>query len=863
MIKPHSRIKMAPLAAAITAALGLTPLAYAQDDEVSSRAIEEVLVTARKRSESALEIPSSIQALSGDDLKEMGARGMADYVRFMPAVTVVDYGAGSSTVVFRGATTSSGYVGQSTSSVYLDELAITTSGQQPSVRMVDIARIEALAGPQGTLYGADSQAGTLKIITNKPEMNVSEVILDIGVRAGAESAGSHDGSIVVNVPLIEDKLAARFVVFNAKDGGFIDNVYGKTITNDLKADALYGRSPSGWGTLDNADVVEDDINDHKVTGWRAALRWEINDQWSADLTHIQQKTDSGSYSGFDPNVGDLQDIRYNEEFYKTDYNMSSLVIEADLGFAQLVSATSYYDQDLSFNQDITNYHKSYSAYYCIEYAGDAAYYAPYYLATSGGQGFMYAAGNYCHAPTVEGDYLAAFYEVETADRFSQEVRLSNQGETYDWLVGAFYEDSSYGWVENFGYVTANENGRQTTPGVAGSLYQDSIALAYYEWANGESYPDATETWYSKSISNAEQSAIFGELTWHLNDATDITVGARYFDREDVVDYYEEHPTGNLDADPNFANGITRMIGATKEFVPKVSVSYNLDDDSMIYALWTVGYRPGGTNRQRGDAAFPQQYEADKMINYEAGYKGSFAEDTATLSLTAFAMQWDDYQYELIDPSFGPCDDDSVDKIPGICGQPYQVGVFNAGDAHINGVNAEFDWNPTDNISLGMNMEWLEAETDTVLELGDLFVDSGTRLPLTPEFTGGIWATYNWTVPSLNANAYARLQWSYSGERLSSLQMTPRMYEDGSTNPNPSWTNPSYDIGDFSVGVQGDVWEISLFLNNITDERAIYAQTNQGGYTQQNVDEGRMHVQTLYTNRPREYGIRFIRKFGGG
>ncbi|MDE0784750.1 MAG: TonB-dependent receptor plug domain-containing protein, partial [Planktomarina sp.] len=252
MIKQHSRIKMAPLAAAITAALGLTPLAYAQDDEVSSRAIEEVLVTARKRSESALEIPSSIQALSGDDLKEMGARGMADYVRFMPAVTVVDYGAGASTVVFRGATTSSGYVGQSTSAVYLDELAITTTGQQPSVRMVDIARIEALAGPQGTLYGADSQAGTLKIITNKPEMNVSEVILDIGVRAGAESAGSHDGSIVVNIPLIEDKLAARFVAFDAKDGGFIDNVYGKTITNDLKADALYGRSPSGWGTLDNA-----------------------------------------------------------------------------------------------------------------------------------------------------------------------------------------------------------------------------------------------------------------------------------------------------------------------------------------------------------------------------------------------------------------------------------------------------------------------------------------------------------------------------------------------------------------------------------------------------------------------------------
>jgi outer membrane receptor for ferrienterochelin and colicin len=347
----------------------------------------------------------------------------------------------------------------------------------------------------------------------------------------------------------------------------------------------------------------------------------------------------------------------------------------------------------------------------------------------------------------------------------------------------------------------------------------------------------------------------------MSDATDVTFGARYFDREDIIDYYEEHPTGNLDADPNFANGITRMIGSTAEFVPKISVRHNLDDDSMVYGLWTVGYRPGGTNRQRGDAAFPQQYDADKMINYELGYKSSFADDTATLSLTAFAMQWDDYQFELIDPSFGPCDDETVDAIPGICGQPYQVGVFNAGDAHINGVNAEFDWNPTDNLSVGFNLEWLEAETDTVLELGYLYVEAGTKLPLTPDFTAGAWATYDWAVPSMNANGYARVQWSYSGSRLSSLEYTPFVNDDGSTNPYPSWNDPAYNIGDVSIGLQGDDWEVSMFLNNVTDERVYYGHASQGGYTQQNLDEGRMHVDTVYTNRPREYGIRFIRKFG--
>jgi len=862
MSNQNFKIKITPLAAAITAALGLTSFAYAQDEEVSSRSIEEVLVTARKRTESVLEIPSSIQALSGDDLKDMGARGLSDYSRFMPSVTVVDYGAGSSNIVFRGATTSEGYVGQSTSSVYLDEIALTTTGQQPSIRMVDIERVEALTGPQGTLYGSDSQAGTLKIVTNKPEMNVSEIIIDGAFRGSSAGEGSHDGSIVINIPLVDDKLAARIVAFNAKDGGYIDNVFGRTITNDLKADAIYGRSPSGWGTLDNADVVGEDINDHKVKGWRAAVRWDINESWDATLSYLTQKTDSGSFGGFDDNVGDLKTIRYNEEIRETDYNVSSLVIQGDLGFAQLVSATSYYDYDLFFIQDNTNYHKFYSAYYCIEYAGDAATYAPYYFATSGGQGYMYAEGKYCIAPTVEGDYLSGYQDKEYADRFTQEIRLSSQGETFDWLAGLYYEENSYGWEEDYGYPTANENGRQSAIGAENSLYQDSISLAWYEATYGGTYPEARESWYSNSMSTAEQTAVFGELTWHLSDKTDVTFGARYFDRSDEVLYYEEHPSGYLDIDGSGVTSRELLTGETKEFVPKLSVSYDLNDDSMVYALWTVGYRPGGTNRQRGDAAFPKRYEADEMVNSEIGYKGSFADNTATLSLTIFNMNWKGYQFELVDPSYGPCEDEDVDAIAGICGQPWQKGVFNAGDAHINGINADFAWNPTDHISLGMNMEMINAETDTVLALGDLTVPAGTRLPLTAGLTGGIWATYNWAVPSLNADAYARLQWSYSGDRIADLENTPFVNEDGSLNSLPTWTNPSYNIGDFSVGLKSDDWEISAFLNNITDERVIYAHGAQGGYTQQNLDEGRMHVDTLYTNRPREYGIRFIRKFGG-
>ena len=414
--------------------------------------------------------------------------------------------------------------------------------------------------------------------------------------------------------------------------------------------------------MDNSDVVEKDINDYNIDGWRAAVRWEINDQ-AATASYLSQSSVSGSYNGFDPNVGDLEEIRYNEEYYNVDIDVSSLVIEGDLGFAQLVSATSYYDSESDFDQDITNYHKSYSAYYCIEYAGDAAYYAPYYFATE--NGFMYAEGTYCNSPTVEGDYFAAFQEDISNHRFSQEIRLSAEGDTLDWLVGAFYETSNYSWVEHWGYPTANENGR----GTPNELYQQTISLAYNEWSRGDTFPDATENWYANSSKDTEQTAIFGEVTWHYDDRTDITFGARYFDRSNETTYFEEHPTGNLDD-----AGVEVMPGEDKEFVPKLAISYDLDDDNMVYALMSVGYRPGGVNRQRGVPAFPKQYDPDKMTNYELGFKGYTMDGNMKLDLTAYRMEWSDYQFELIDPSYGNCPDGEPEDQPVSVANPIKLGL---------------------------------------------------------------------------------------------------------------------------------------------------------------------------------------------
>lgn len=228
MNSTHKLISLTPVAAAVTAALCPGQSAEAQEATGRTDFLEEITVTARKRTESAQDIPSAIQAISQESLATMGAKGMEDYSRFVPSINVVSYGAGSSVVVFRGAITGPSFIGQATSSVYLDEISVTQTGSQPNIRTVDIARVEALSGPQGTLYGSDAQAGTLRIVTNQPVLNEFEAMFDSELRGGSQSDVSYRSSLMFNVPLVDDKLAMRVVGYKDHDGGYIDNVFGHT-----------------------------------------------------------------------------------------------------------------------------------------------------------------------------------------------------------------------------------------------------------------------------------------------------------------------------------------------------------------------------------------------------------------------------------------------------------------------------------------------------------------------------------------------------------------------------------------------------------------------------------------------------------
>ena len=893
------KFKLTPIAGAIAAALAPSHQVIAQDADF---ALEEIIVTATKRSLNIQDIPASVQALGQEALADMGARTAEDFARFMPGINVVSYGNSDSTVIFRGAATSSGYITPSTSSVYLDELALTSNGSQPSIRMVDIERVEALAGPQGTLYGSDAQAGTLRIITNKPKMNEFEAVLDGEVRGGSTSDASYNGSLVFNLPIVEDKLALRIAAYSDRDGGFIDNVLGYTADTNALTNTKYSQK---YGTLSNAHAVEKNWNDEDTSGYRAKLQWDMNDNWTATLSgQMQSAKSTGSGNEHNPYVGKHQLVQFVDGWDKSNFKAYDLLIEADLGFADLVSSTNYYNYAHRGVSDITDYAHYWSATYCADggaYAKAATYITtdaagttyqdamPYYYANPK-TGYLGYFPRYCQGTDIDSDFYSTSQDYDENSTVSQEFRLSSQGDNVDWIVGMFIQDSKNNWVSNFATPTDGINDA--------SLFQSSYSAAYYNYnftARGIPFPtEATSSWHSEQKTAWQQKAFFGEVAWRMTDNWTLTLGARNYTRDNESAYYVDHPgtTYSFGQHPkgvaDGGNGVDAIDGVhrvanngrptnykatDKITIPKISLKYNLDDDTMMYALYTKGERPGGTNRSRGVPFFPNIYRPDVMTNSEAGIRSTFGDGRGRFNLTAYHMAWDKYQLELVDPSSTKCDangavaavsglaESTTVKVDSVCGQPWQNLVANIGDAHISGVNIDIQYALTESIQFGINYERMEAQTDTAHSLDDdpttIEIEKGMKLPMVPENKGSIWATLN--LPTNVAGAdykFVRFQASTQGGSFNKLEK-----DSLNSSANPQYHVPGYTLIDIKAGLQGEDWELTAFVDNVTDEVATYTRSQGDFGWAQASSKGRAHTVSDWISRPREIGIRYMRRWG--
>jgi len=791
-MNPHKNLRLPtnPITYAVSFALAgaCTQSADAQPQQPSAD-LEAVIVTARKREETLLDIPQEIQTISQEQLQRANLDSVKDFSRFVPSLTYNATVPGRGTIYFRGvADDSSSFIADASAAIYLDEQPLTQSALQPEIRLIDIERIEALPGPQGTLYGASSQAGTLRYITNKPDPTAFTT--DVGLDAYKLDEGDEGYELtgVVNIPLGETA-AIRVVGFSARDAGFIDNVLGTSLGGDF----------------DNAEFVADDVNDAEHAGGRVALRWLPNEDWTVDASVIYQQMDANSYpeqdeftAGYNQHPElegrELAVVRFSDESRSDEWTQLALTLQGDVGPMQFTSATGYFTRRIAYFQDNTDY-----TFYLSHAFG--ANYAVYDLGPDpDGLGWR------------DGPYV---------DRIAQEFRLQGSTEKLTWVTGLFYEKVE----EGFNFFSRIEDYEQT-PGFTARQYY----AIYYE--EEPILPGSTDNafYHAKNDQKTEQYAAFGELTYSPNEDWSFTAGLRWFDHTRTRDYFTQQPNGH------FSSNLGTAEESTSDITKKVSVQYNISDNAMVYALYSDGFRAGGRNVVRPGTVLPADYDPDFLDNYELGFKSRFAGGRYALNLTAFKMEWKEYQIEVTDP--GPL---------------FAVLVANVGDAEIEGLTLDFSTLLWDSLDVGLNLQLLDPKTKANEPLLGLL--PGDRLPFSAEEKGAIWAEYTFPGEFAGGNIYARYQWSYTGNSLNGLPSVILDVDGNITDIIDPRVQPAYQLSDFRIGLAADDWEIYAYVDNIFDERAVYFdQATEIGLLTNN-------IKTI--SDPRSWGIGFSKSWGGG
>lgn len=698
--------------------------AGAQDQPV----LEEIVVTAQKREEKLQDVPVSVQVLSNQQIEQLNINNFADYIQFLPTVSFQSERPGVSQIYMRGI--ASGGDGVHSGSmpsvgVYLDEQPVTTINRILDVHVYDVARIETLAGPQGTFFGASSQAGTLRIITNKPVIGEFLGGFDLGVNTVSHGDIGYTAEGFVNVP-INDRMAVRLVGWHVQQAGFIDNV-PSTVTLE------------GVGvTNDNAALVEKDFNDATTTGARALLKIDLNDNWTLTPGLMAQEQDTNGVYTHDPeDIGDLQAGRFFDEFYDYSWYQASLTLEGEIGDLDLVYAGAYLDNDQNSVDDYTHY-----AQYLDNYYG---YYGGCYHYDS-------TLVN-CTDPSqyITGD--------ETFTKQSHELRLqSSQEGRFRWMVGLFAQRQEHDFDLRWNVPDMDPN----------------FAPARLDsWPYGTVVLGTNTVWQTRQVRIDRDKAVFGEINFDITDDMTAILGYRYFDFENSLFGYTGGLNRCLDANdqpqyPCFeqAPNVDDVSEGDGDTV-KISLNYNLTDQAMMYATYSEGFRPGGVNR----AIVPgiPKYEPDYVDNYELGWKTTLLDGRMRFNGAAYYLEWTNFQFSFLDFAVSPL-----------------TIIQNIGQSET--VGAEFDlvYAATDNLTLSLSGSYNDAELkepyyrNAQEEIDGLppRAPAGTEMPFIPKLQGT--AIARWQFDTARWPAYAQAAVAYTGDSWSNLEIDLRQKQPSYT-----------------------------------------------------------------------------------
>ncbi len=787
--------------------------------------LEEIVVTARKKTESLQDVPISVSALRESDLEDKGINVFEDYLLQLPSVTAGGAGPGTSTIYIRGLAsttpnlTTAGVAGLAPNvSFYLDEQPLGQPGRNLDVYAADMARIEVLSGPQGTLFGASSQAGVVRMITNKPVIGEASANVEVEARfmPGAETGDKVE--LVANMPL-GDSAAARFVAYRDKKGGYIDQVAGSLNASQSarfrpagtlrdnglpvsssRAGFQAGADLSG-ATLNNAvAIVKEDANTLTYQGFRASLAHEINENWNALATVAQQTIDADGVFFVDPNLGDLEIQRYTEDVIEDEFDNMSLTLEGSIGDLEVVYAGAYTDRTTDQMVDYTDY----------LFVGQ---YLPYYICDYYVTYTTYAPGNVptgtCGAPNLLVD------STTNLEVTSHEFRIhADLNDTTSLTAGVFASDTELTELNLFTYpgsvdndITYAANYALTDTSVTGVINKASPG-----WFSAGPYSEPV-IFFNDIKRTDKQMGVFGEVSFALNDTSELSVGARWYDIE--VDF---EGSANSSFYNGFGNPDTQQFGSnlsaqyapgnangypdkaqTDGVIGKVTYSWNKSEDVMYYVTWSEGFRPGLLNRPVGSSSPDGSYtvkpavDSDEVTNYEFGWKAVLQDGALRFNGSVFMIDVSGLQSTIFDPSI--------------------VNLFfsdNAADAEIKGVEGDFLYYTDNGLILSGAFSLLDTEiTKSLVPTADVVV--GSDLAFAPGFQANFTARKEWGTSSGNTGHW-QAQFNHS-----------RASDSDIMEPNRA-TQASYFLTNIRAGVSNDNWMAEMYIDNVTDERAEISNT---------------------------------------
>ncbi len=773
----------------------------------ASEGIAEVVVTAERREENLSKVPISVTAMTQADMDSKGIKDIADVARFTPGISVDN--SGTNNISIRGIASSGG---AGTTGIYIDDTpiqmrALAFNPDETLPKAFDMARVEVLRGPQGTLFGAGSEGGTVRYITTQPSLTKSSIYSrsELSFTQGGEP--NYEAGIAAGGPLIEGTLGARATVWYRRDGGWIDRV-----------------DPTASDPQNS--VVDKHANHGDTVMIRLAALWAPAEAWTVTPSVYYQNRQTHDVSNFWPiysNPGSDRFVSGNPTGRPTPdkFYLPALKIQGDFGAFQLISNTSYFHRKEVTGYDGTLYNLGFYQTFGVQDG------VPFPLLDASG----------IHLPADIADYRSPAEVDNNQQNFTQEVRLqsSDPAARFIWTTGLFYSRNRQQYLE---------------------LIHDPMLEAFSQAIFGAPYTDIftdldgnpvpfdprfpTESYFLQTHAQDKQLAWYGEGSYSITDQLKATAGVRFSRTEFSFDTLTGGPQLFL---ANQANN-----GDKKEnsFTPKVNLSYQMNPDNLFYATYAKGFRPGGANnpvpfaacqedfQTFGIANSPATYNSDTVDSYEVGAKNNF-DNRIRIASSIYYIKWHNIQQTVVPP---------------ICQISF---ISNLGEATAKGADIQAQFAVTEALSAEITAGYTEARysrdsrfpgqtTAPIVSSGDAIVGEGGR-PNAP-FTASAGIEYRFS--AFDHESFARLDYEYESRGK---------WQSPSQDPNSA----QFDVEDFTLSATNFVslragmtlgqWSVEPFVDNLFDTHTLTNYDFSIDY-----GAGVNRLMRGYTFRPRTFGV---------